>query len=344
MNDSYFTNRQDRYLHFNSPRLSQYCVDFLEKIGKFSFRLSPSTGQALLNSEGSEPYTISWPHSNIHPQHIEELAGSAFSIFQNEQLAETQRHLDESDVPDHNVFIFPIIQAGQFGIREEERCVSLLFDSISQFVETRKTQPMLDLTSGYFNLYSPYQKLLRESHFDCRVLAASPLVCSSILYVSLKSSQYYQANGFYGSKGISNRIPEAYTHLETRFWNSIIMSNRQWKAGRGVQLNEWTREGWTYHAKGIWLSPGVSNSSHDSTELPVLSLFGSTNLNSRSANLDTELAFVMVIADGENGHDLRKRLAEEIANLRKHSEPWKGGERKVRFGTKLLVNFVGGML
>ena len=67
-------------------------------------------------------------------------------------------------------------------------------------------------------------------------------------------------------------------------------------------------------------------------------------MNSRSANLDTELAFVMVIADGENGHDLRKRLAEEIANLRKYSEPWKGDERKVRFGTKILVNLVGGML
>jgi CDP-diacylglycerol--glycerol-3-phosphate 3-phosphatidyltransferase len=61
-----------------------------------------------------------------------------------------------------------------------------------------------------------------------------------------------QANGFYGSKGISGLIPEGYRLLEQRFMRAVRASGRSWDPDRGgVQLSEWKREGWTYHAKGI---------------------------------------------------------------------------------------------
>jgi CDP-diacylglycerol--glycerol-3-phosphate 3-phosphatidyltransferase len=60
-----------------------------------------------------------------------------------------------------------------------------------------------------------------------------------------------QANGFYGSKGLSGRIPEGYTLLEQRFWTRAQRAGRELTKGvSGVQLNEWLRSGWTYHAKG----------------------------------------------------------------------------------------------
>jgi CDP-diacylglycerol---glycerol-3-phosphate 3-phosphatidyltransferase len=65
-----------------------------------------------------------------------------------------------------------------------------------------------------------------------------------------------QANGFYGSKGISGLIPEGYTLLEKRFWRKVLRANRAWSAdwpagpGPGIELNEWEKNGWTYHAKG----------------------------------------------------------------------------------------------
>jgi CDP-diacylglycerol---glycerol-3-phosphate 3-phosphatidyltransferase len=36
---------------------------------------------------------------------------------------------------------------------------------------------------------------------------------------------------------------------------AVKFAGRSWSAegGNGVQLNEWTKEGWTYHAKGIFL-------------------------------------------------------------------------------------------
>ena len=146
-----------------------------------------------------------------------------------------------------------------------------------------------------------------------------------------------QANGFFGAKGISGRIPEGYTHLEQRFWNSIVASNRQWQNNHGVQLHEWSRDGWTYHAKGLWVSPSLG-------ELPVLTLFGSSNLNSRSANLDTELSFVMVIPEDDKCKSIKQDLAEELARLRKFAVQWQGNDRNVRITTKWLVSLVGGML
>jgi len=112
---------------------------------------------------------------------------------------------------------------------------------------------------------------------------------------------------------------------------------------------------------GIWLSPGPSSP-------PVLTLFGSTNLNARSAHIDTELSFVMIIpseestpaaaavdetrtttADGDKSLDsacvtLRQDLAKEIEGIRSNTTEWKGGRRRVRWTTKFMVWLVKGML
>lgn len=128
--------------------------------------------------------------------------------------------------------------------------------------------------------------------------------------------------------------------------------------GANVSLKEWNREGWTYHAKGwfqkfdladtgsctlqgIWIRPTPSS-------LPTMTLFGSTNLNSRSSNLDTELSFIMTIP--ENNDDkaalaLRQKLQDEVQGLKGFAVPWRGESRHVRIGTKILVGLgVEGML
>ena len=156
---------------------------------------------------------------------------------------------------------------------------------------------------------------------------------------------------------MSGRIPEGYTLLEQRFWRRVVDAQRVWQpeSSTGVELREWEREGWTYHAKGqsdrlcyklfvfntkqgIWITPAVGG-------LPSVTVFGSTNLNSRSANLDTELSFIM-----ESRSDaLQRGLAAEVAGLRECSrvvgeESWRDPSRRVRWGTKAIVAVVGGML
>ena len=89
---------------------------------------------------------------------------------------------------DGDVLIFPIIQAGQFGIREEERALSMLFSHLSQQHSRKDDQhddgPLMDLTSGYFGLYKDYRELVLQANLRCRILAASPKVrtgCSNFL-------------------------------------------------------------------------------------------------------------------------------------------------------------------
>jgi len=135
---------------------------------------------------------------------------------------------------------------------------------------------------------------------------------------------------------------------------AVRRAGRQWASGHGVELSEWEKQGWTYHAKGIWVSP-----TH--TSPPIVTLFGSTNLNSRSAHIDTELSFVMVVPSTQNSADahrdfpviekinetataIRHQLADEVAHLRANAVDWKGLHRDVRFLTKIIVAMVKRML
>ena len=82
---------------------------------------------------------------------------------------------------------------------------------------------------------------------------------------------------------------------------------------------------------GIWYRPTLASP-------PELTLLGSTNLNARSANLDTELSFFM----HTNASTLRTQLDAEVNNLRAGAhrvdeDDWRGKERHVRLGTRALV-------
>ncbi|GAB1520054.1 CDP-diacylglycerol--glycerol-3-phosphate 3-phosphatidyltransferase [Rhizoctonia solani] len=158
-----------------------------------------------------------------------------------------------------------MVQSGVLGIHEEERCLHALFDLLDseELLET----PLVEITSGYFALYGPYQDRAVASKADYRVVAASP-----------------SANGFLGSKGLSGRIPEGYTLLERRFWDRVLAAHRQWDEDKGIELREWSRTGWTYHAK---------------------------------AHLDTEISFLLSVP--EHNNSLRTALKNEILNIKKNT-------------------------
>ncbi|KIJ69206.1 hypothetical protein HYDPIDRAFT_172657 [Hydnomerulius pinastri MD-312] len=313
LNKSYFTDRQDRYLHFTAqPTLADYCFSFLRTVSGFSYN--------VFSAFGSDTPVIQWPDPSTEPWKIQSKAEHTLSRFQASHVLSSISSNATKDTADDDVFLFPIIQGGQFNIREEERALSMLFNHLA-FRECRsEPSPVMNLTSGYFGLYKPYQDLILRSSVSCDIIAASP-----------------KANGFYGSRGLSGLIPEGYTLLEQRFMQAVQAAARSPATGDGygntVHLSEWERDGWTYHSKGIWLSP--SRDTH-----PVLTLFGSTNLNSRSANLDTELSFVMMTSSDA----LRRSLHEEISGLRQWAVPWRGADRRVRWRTRAIVGLVGGML
>ena len=159
---------------------------------------------------------------------------------------------------DVDTWIFPMIQGGALGVEEEERGVGKLL----QAAEAMQGQAQVDLTSGYFGLYHTYKKAVLEGKAPYRIVAAAPEVSlvdvrrgTVIVRLTRIDRIFQQANGFYGSAGVSRLIPEGYTLLESQFHRDLVRRDRDWTveadgSGRGVELNEWNREGWTYHAKG----------------------------------------------------------------------------------------------
>lgn len=132
-------------------------------------------------------YILQWPDPDTHPHHLGVKAKNALVEFQSSRHAASLIQLqanEESFKSDQQILIFPIIQAGQFGIREEETTLQSLFRHVSASVKQGpRKRPLFDLTSGYFSLYHPYQKLiLGARNVDCRIVAASPKVNLDIYY------------------------------------------------------------------------------------------------------------------------------------------------------------------
>ena len=148
----------------------------------FSYKLMPITPSSPLDikinphSYTYEGYTLHWPDPNTHPHHFHSVAEKAFSQFQNLHHGRAKQAILDNPVTSiRKPLLVPIIQAGQFNIREEESTIQLLFRTLTK--GSGVSRPLLDLTSGYFSLYTPYQDLvLNTPNVDCRIVAASPKV------------------------------------------------------------------------------------------------------------------------------------------------------------------------
>jgi CDP-diacylglycerol---glycerol-3-phosphate 3-phosphatidyltransferase len=94
-------------------------------------------------------------------------------------------------------------------------------------------------------------------------------------------------------------------------------------------LREYQREGWTYHAKGLWYC--------DSPEqTPSLTLVGSPNFGERSTIRDLELQLAVLTSN----EGLRKQLAEEVNDLKKATTPFPEDLAKMDRATPLWVRMV----
>ena len=134
-----------------------------------------------------------WPHESFHPHHIEPQARLALSNLQR------RYHVNSGDInqqlqKEDSVVIFPVMQAGQFNIREEETCLGQLFDHLSP-ASPRDITPdlcsLLDLTSGYFGLYKSYKDLILRSRIPTRIICASPEVRSPVLSSTTTKSMLF---------------------------------------------------------------------------------------------------------------------------------------------------------
>lgn len=117
----------------------------------------------------SDAHILEWPHEDVVPARIHAKARKALRDVNNWFM---ENPSDENKAGDEEVLLFPIIQAGQFKIYDEEECLNLLFEHLAK--SDQKTE--VDLTSGYFGLYKSYQDGTVNSTSNYHVIAASPQV------------------------------------------------------------------------------------------------------------------------------------------------------------------------
>ncbi|KAJ1032621.1 hypothetical protein NDA16_000644 [Ustilago loliicola] len=226
---------------------------------------------------------------------------------------------------------------GPLNIRQETHAIPKILSLGLEAPDTQAKPPVLGLTSGYFSLYKPYKALLLRA--KAARTAIVKIICAAP-----------EANGFFQSKGVSGWIPEAYTRYEYQFWRALQRSKRLLgQNGRdvhdgGVEIREWNKDGWTYHAKGIWYTPPSAEPAAASA--PTMVHVGSSNYGSRSADLDLECTFLI----STQSKELSQRLKEEFETLQRDAndvvdeELFRRPDRQVRRRVRIAAWILKGML
>uniref|UniRef100_A0A1D1ZQS1 CDP-diacylglycerol--glycerol-3-phosphate 3-phosphatidyltransferase n=1 Tax=Auxenochlorella protothecoides TaxID=3075 RepID=A0A1D1ZQS1_AUXPR len=199
--------------------------------------------------------------------------------------------------------ILPTVQAGFLGLRQEEVCSLALLRRAAAAGGTRE----LRLSTPYLNLARGLAAALAAApRLPLRLLTSSP-----------------EANGFWGSAGLSRHIPLAYAALEARTWRALAPPRGRPGAAPRVLL-EYARPGWQFHAKGLWYGPSAPSAAGQAARgraaaerplPPCFTAVGSSNYGARSQRRDLEAQFLVVTRNPR----LRAAMEREWAGLEAHA-------------------------
>jgi CDP-diacylglycerol--glycerol-3-phosphate 3-phosphatidyltransferase len=278
LSEIYFKQRQDRYVLIkDNPALATFY-------------------RALLSDMRDSPFSVNLT-GTVQPPATPPYPTKAEGALLGQQLLERFRapvegqHLSD----EHDTWLFPSVQMGFLGLRHDESIASNLLRSMAA-----SPSLVMDITSGYTNFTNKYSRLISESVGQVSVICASP-----------------QANGFYQAKGFAQYIEPCYNAILKDFLDKLeFMRALRLKAKipemGSFNAQEYYREGWTYHAKGLWLR--TNSGAHNS---PLLTCVGSSNFGARSAERDTESQLVVVTRNPE----LRQAFLGELSSIRRHCNP-----------------------
>ncbi|KAF7864574.1 hypothetical protein EAF04_006706 [Stromatinia cepivora] len=333
LSSDYFTNRQDRYHVFSSREVTQYFYNIHNAVSSLSFLVSP-------DAQLPAGYTLEWPSSNSCPSPLTDFKkyiSHASSILTPLIQASATSKSISSD-PQANTTIYPISQFTPLFPSHSDTSTELpILTRLLTFLNSPTIPSSWTFTAGYFNPSPTLTSLLlHTTSKNNTVLTASP-----------------QANGFYNSPGVSGMLPAAYTLLLRKF---LASAQKIQGPSPSITLREWKRGtvnepgGWTYHAKGLWVSfPYPSSAvSPSETPKPAITVLGSSNYTKRSYTLDLETGVMIVTRDPE----LQERLRQERDGLGEWAgevgvKEFQSSERRVGLHVRIalwIVGVVGGAL
>ncbi|XP_077980531.1 CDP-diacylglycerol--glycerol-3-phosphate 3-phosphatidyltransferase, mitochondrial-like [Glandiceps talaboti] len=348
LNETYFTNRQDRYILLEDcPHLANFFTELVSTVSGFSFQLQKDDTVRMDKDFGIHPFK-----GDI--KKFKEEAGRRVRTFLENYITPSKdmskcSTTDHSSVEEHNFeqlykHTGVPINMTQVSPKDNERTMkqhsdnsdlqniekedTLIFPLIQMgplgitndaqatrtLLENAENGTHIQLTSGYFNLTESYLDIiLNRSKAEYNMLTADP-----------------KTNGFYGAKGVAGGIPDAYTYIAKHFYARLCKHNQLHR----IRLYEYYRDKWTFHAKGLWYY-------FPHQVLPSLSLLGSTNFGYRSVKRDLEVQLAIVTVNEE----LRKQLHEEQKSLYERSTQvseatFEQAERFVPYWVRIVTRFI----
>ncbi|KAJ8728227.1 hypothetical protein PYW08_016612 [Mythimna loreyi] len=267
--NDYFQQRQDRYIEIVDADLANFYSELIDEVSNFSKR---STKNGIKERK--------YASKELFIQDMRKQVNAFMAKWQAQQMSKLT-NLEDTEETVKDTWIFPLIQMGEFGITQDEQVTKKLIASVPE-------GSILRLATGYFNLTDEYAKtLLEDCKADISLLMAHP-----------------NANGFLGASGPAGGIPHAYSLIARKFWQRVL----DYRQMDRVQMLEYERPGWTFHAKGLWYYPPGCG-------VPWATIVGSANLGERSVRRDLEAQAAIFTVSTE----LQRKLHEESQQLHKYA-------------------------
>ena len=144
---------------------------------------------------------------------------------QRQVFNEVDSHGNENTNDDCDTWVFPSVQMGNLRIYQDELLTTKFLDHTGNDPASR-----IVFGTGYFNLTDDYmRKIIDKSKSKFSIICAHP-----------------KANSFYNAPFPLYGIPFAYTFIANHFLNLCQKAG----ASSRIQMFEYQKPGWTFHAKG----------------------------------------------------------------------------------------------
>lgn len=290
LSEDYFTDRQDRYYVIKNKSVTNYYNSIHNAVSSLSYQILPSTK----NPSG---FLMDWPTSNKSCEpHLNIARFINDSSFLLEPLLKQHdlKNFDEfNDEHEFDTILYPVSQfTPLLNPNNDISTEKLVILRLLTFLDSPKIKWWF--TAGYFNMLPEIQTKLINGMAEGLIITASA-----------------KANSFYKSSGVSYYIPEAYLLIAKKFLQDIKNKSKE----NLIKLFEWqngvvnTPGGWSYHAKGIWITT-------PDDPLPSITIIGSSNYTKRAYSLDLESNAVIITKDPE----LKQKMKDEIDHLLLHAK------------------------
>lgn len=367
LSSDYFTNRQDRYWIFKDRYLTNYYHRVQTTIGNLSYK--------LISSNTKLGFYLDWPNSNYSSQ--PHMNVDSFIIDATKHLVPVLKSKVANEIPDEplespNTVVYPVSSFTPL-LKPDQSTELLAINRVLALLDEKFAH--FTMTAGYFNVFPSIWQRLTHARCSGDVIIASPE--SNSFYKSKGISKYLpdayvHISSLFLKDVLVNegQIPHKtaimkvmdwtnkwYNNISNAFYapsketkkeeDKLIPHSNQLESNidkpNRIKLLEWrkgtvnTPNGWSYHAKGIWI-----NLPND--PLPSITVVGSSQYTQRAYGLDLESNAVVVTLD----ENLKAKMKEEVDNLKSNTrelglrdyQKERKGDWWVRIVTNILTKFM----